>query len=266
MPISFITSLNSENWDPHAGGWRCDSLKIPGAKVYSIFAEGNEVDKVRYSVRNDLSFIRWSNSHPPKQIIVGITLEDDLVTNELKIRWKKAAIILPFVTAIIATIITTLVPQIFNPQRHKDASVLSPKENSDSTIKNPIQTITKYVTPKLYPVQNINGTWDNDLYVPRAERWEVIQKDGDSIVYIYRNPGGIRDIGVGFFDRTSNLFRVFVYREGSNCYSKFSFIWELSKKDNKKINFSYRALQSGGGACGDPIVNKLYDDAHLIKQ
>jgi len=126
----------------------------------------------------------------------------------------------------------------------------------------------KYINRPLYLIQNINGTWDNDQYLTGQERWEVKQKDGDSIVYIFRNTKELVDIGVGIFDRTSNLFRIAIYREGKrdNCHAKFSFIWKLSKEDNTIINFSFRTLElTGGGVCGSPMVNKLDTGHHLIK-
>ena len=71
---AFMLTLTSEDWDRNLGGWRCPALKIPGAKIESIFEAGNKIDSSWYEVLINQQIIRWSRAELPEKIAVSITL------------------------------------------------------------------------------------------------------------------------------------------------------------------------------------------------
>jgi hypothetical protein len=76
MAIEFNTSLGESDWDLRMGGWRCEALLIPSAKVSTIYYQGREADRKSYFV--DRAFILWSGEGVPEEIVVKISLTQDL--------------------------------------------------------------------------------------------------------------------------------------------------------------------------------------------
>ncbi len=84
------------------GGWRCPALKIPGAKVESVYvSSGDRVDSSRYEVKYELDIVRWLHPDRPQQATLQIKLTEKLSTEELTLKWKKLAIIFPLITSIV---------------------------------------------------------------------------------------------------------------------------------------------------------------------
>jgi hypothetical protein len=80
--VKFDVSLSQEDWDFRLGGWRCNALLIPGAKVEAVYHDGNKADTKNYS--DEDSVIRWSTSPVPDKVLVRISLTKDL--NEIEER------------------------------------------------------------------------------------------------------------------------------------------------------------------------------------
>jgi hypothetical protein len=103
--IAFTVTVTEEDWDVRLGGWRCPALKIPGAKVESVYAFSDRVDSSRYEVKYELDIIRWVHPERPPQATLQIKLTEELSTEEITLKWKKLAIILPLVTSILVALI-----------------------------------------------------------------------------------------------------------------------------------------------------------------
>ena len=105
MAITFTITVSEQDWDRNIGGWRCSPLDIPGAVVDSAFTEGEQVQNNKYQILPN-KHIKWIPKEHPGQLSLTITLTKKLSTQELTSRWKKAAIILPFIAAIISALLT----------------------------------------------------------------------------------------------------------------------------------------------------------------
>jgi len=104
-PISFTMTVRDEDWDLKLGGWRCPALKIPGAKIESVYVSSERIDSARYEVKHDLDIIRWIHPERPSEATIQIKLTEELSTEELTSKWKKLAIILPLFSSIIVAFI-----------------------------------------------------------------------------------------------------------------------------------------------------------------
>ncbi len=105
QPIAFPVTVTEKDWDLRLGGWRCPALKIPGAKVESVYVSSDRVDNARYEVKYELDIIRWLHPKRPPEATLHIKLTEELSTEEMTLKWKKLAIILPLVTSIVVALI-----------------------------------------------------------------------------------------------------------------------------------------------------------------
>jgi hypothetical protein len=108
QPIAFPVTVTEEDWDVRLGGWRCPALKIPGAKVESVYVSTARVDSSLYEVKYDLDIVRWAHAEHPPQATLHVTLTKELTTEELTVKWKKLAIILPLIASMIVALIAGL--------------------------------------------------------------------------------------------------------------------------------------------------------------
>lgn len=114
MTIAFTTAVSSADWDDNLGGWRCPALKIPGATIDAVFTPSGRIDKAWYEVLADIDIVRWVHgSDAPKGATFSILLTKELSTQELTVRWKRLAIVLP----VIASILVALIPHFFADKR-----------------------------------------------------------------------------------------------------------------------------------------------------
>ena len=95
-PITFITRLTDAEWDDALGGWHCPALQIPGAVVDGIYVEGSQVDSGKFHVLQSQHIIRWTLSQKPSRLAVIIKLTQELALESEPDKWKKRAIIFPF--------------------------------------------------------------------------------------------------------------------------------------------------------------------------
>ncbi|MBC8030112.1 MAG: hypothetical protein H7Z16_08365 [Pyrinomonadaceae bacterium] len=103
--IAFPVTVTKEDLDERLGGWRCPSLKIPGARVEDLLVLGNRVNSSHFVVDHELGIVRWAGPEPtPEGATIIIKLTEELSTKELTLRWKKLAIIIPIITVVLAGI------------------------------------------------------------------------------------------------------------------------------------------------------------------
>jgi hypothetical protein len=103
----FTVRLNSDDWEQGLNAWRCPALAIPKAEVENVYliTTGKHVDKDNYVVMKSPPVIRWGGGKPPIEVTVLISLTEELSPESETDRWRKNAIIFPFVSAIIVAII-----------------------------------------------------------------------------------------------------------------------------------------------------------------
>jgi hypothetical protein len=103
--ISFGVSLTKSDWNAVLGAWQCSALKIPGAQVDNLFADGLKLDNAWYVVDYDNQLVRWvRGTEPPKIGALVVSLTKDLVATEQVDFWKKLAVLVPILAALVSAL------------------------------------------------------------------------------------------------------------------------------------------------------------------
>src|SRR5580698_7902921 len=68
--------LTDSEWDRRLGGWKCDALSIPGAKLVELQYSGRNANRRSYRVQE--SSVIWSGPNRPSDVVATIVLEKDL--------------------------------------------------------------------------------------------------------------------------------------------------------------------------------------------
>ncbi len=231
--ISFSTTVTLNDWDKNFGGWRCPSLKIPGAKVDSIFINGLKTDDAKYQVLEQHSIIRWSDANPPDQALISITLTKQLTTQELSTRWKKLALILPLLTAICTALIS-------NYSKEKDE--LSPKQ----------EIIVKDLKDDNKVIDTFN------IMFPRGLR-AVVSSNSLSDSVAKENPSQfLRKKGIAVGKVDEGLKKAYAGLVQKNPEEIRFIPWII---DGKPVNIGYsHAIQNAG-----PIATAKYKEVQLFQ-
>lgn len=112
MAVAFTVSVGAEDWSSDISGWRCPVLAVPGAKVEAMYTHDGKVDDAWYDVQDGLRIVRWVHgTAPPQKATFALTLTKELSTLELTARWKKLAIILPFVSSLLVALLSLYIPR-----------------------------------------------------------------------------------------------------------------------------------------------------------
>jgi hypothetical protein len=103
VAISFVVRPSrNDDFDDVNRTWRCSALNVPGAAVEDIYS-GEKVDSAHYEVLGDKT-IRWLPKEVPERIGVAVKLTEALSLGAETEKWKKIAIIVPVITALIGAI------------------------------------------------------------------------------------------------------------------------------------------------------------------
>jgi hypothetical protein len=78
MTIEFNSYLKDEDWVAAMGGWRCEALRIPGAKFKALYHDGEKAVQESYEIENHI--IRWLKGAKPKDLLVTLSLAENLPT------------------------------------------------------------------------------------------------------------------------------------------------------------------------------------------
>lgn len=103
--ITFTTRLTEQDWEPTLRAWRCPALAIPKADIQSLFVMGSRIDKSNYEVLRGPLAIRWIAADPPAEALAQVQLGEELSLESETSRWKKLAVVLPFIASIVAAFI-----------------------------------------------------------------------------------------------------------------------------------------------------------------
>jgi hypothetical protein len=172
MTIQLNISLKEEDWVAAMGGWRCDALQIPGAQFEALYHDGIKADSKDVTVENYI--IRWSGNSKPKNLLVTISLTEDLPKLEeekfnlekekFNLEQKKVSIqnkwkVITTIGAVVSSSITFLgtyflIPEskkseLLQPRIHTDTNVMSVSENQCiNSLKNSFENYgLKNITP-----------------------------------------------------------------------------------------------------------------------
>jgi hypothetical protein len=101
--ISFSVVLTAQDWDAARSGWRCSPLRIPGAQITVVHAEGSRIDDRLYSVDAQHELVTWNGSdrHPSK-LMLSIRLTQELSSDSRRQFWMNLAVVVPVICSIIA--------------------------------------------------------------------------------------------------------------------------------------------------------------------
>jgi hypothetical protein len=114
-PVEFYVHLSDDDaWSPGLGGWQCDALRIPSAKVTEMLDNGVQVATADYLVDRPTNRIRWvprGVAHP-LNVMVKIEVGSSLVTEKEK---NHSTIIAAIITAVAALLVGFLGPNIPRP-------------------------------------------------------------------------------------------------------------------------------------------------------
>jgi hypothetical protein len=93
-------SVRAQDWNPTVGGWSIPALGIPGAKPTKLFAQGEELDARTYRAEGDM--LLWSGAKPaPQELLLCLTLEEELSTKRSTVLWQRIAIAMPLITLVV---------------------------------------------------------------------------------------------------------------------------------------------------------------------
>jgi len=76
VTLSFRLTLSGREWDSRVGGWRCEALAIPGAKLQQLCDNGTEVGTSDYQIENGV--IVWNKKERPAEIVAAVEIDKDL--------------------------------------------------------------------------------------------------------------------------------------------------------------------------------------------
>jgi hypothetical protein len=76
IAISLKLTLNKSDWDSRVGGWKCEPLSLPGAKLAQVCFSGRDAVPPEYSLKDTI--IIWNRSEKPSEITAIVQLEKDL--------------------------------------------------------------------------------------------------------------------------------------------------------------------------------------------
>lgn len=125
--ISFTVSLTESDWNRVLGGWQCAALKIPGAVVESFFADGLKIDSEWYAVDHANQLVRWiRNDSPPQLAAIVLRLTRDLVTSDKLDFWRKLAIVVPVLAALVTSLGAVLVARVKTPTPESKTQAAAP--------------------------------------------------------------------------------------------------------------------------------------------
>ena len=199
--ITFTTTLSVADWDANLSGWRCSVLRIPGAEITSLYTSSGVVDRSDYEIIKDVQVVRWRHDQqPPANVILSITLTQELASEELTARWKKLAIVLP----VIATIVVAVVVPFVVPLVSKQAVRLPPSRFTPWTIMgrvdlsglNPLDVKGEVTPPRVeiepdgaFSVTVPIETREDGLVGAPSLIFQPPPKDGYKVAVVHLNPG-----------------------------------------------------------------------------
>jgi hypothetical protein len=171
--IRFNVYLKDEDWLSAMGGWRCDALLIPGANFEALYHDGRKADTKSFEIENHI--IRWSENSKPKDLLVTLSLTEDLPKLEeeklqlerekLSLEKQKTSVetkwkLITAVGAILGSLLTFSTTYVVGASRSVTSATTPPRIHTYATVmsiseEQCINSLTKSL--ENYGLQNITS-------------------------------------------------------------------------------------------------------------
>jgi hypothetical protein len=102
QPIEFTLRLTEEDWDPNIGAWRCPAFDIPSSYAKEVYAKRERLAATMFKVEKGPARLSWMGGKHPEQIVVVVAIGERLSPTSAEDWWKRFAIIVPIIAALIA--------------------------------------------------------------------------------------------------------------------------------------------------------------------
>lgn len=100
--IGFTLRLTPADWDAGLNAWRCPAVDIPGAFIQQARdANGKPMELELLKIEKGPARITWIGAGQPAQISVAIGLGEELSLTSNERFWKRFAVVVPIITALI---------------------------------------------------------------------------------------------------------------------------------------------------------------------
>jgi hypothetical protein len=104
QPIVFSTRLTADDWDSGVSAWRCPAVDLPSAFIKDAYAGGQKVSTDLLSIEKGPARISWKGAQRPNELNLFIGLGEKLSLVSAENFWKRLAIVVPIITAVIGVI------------------------------------------------------------------------------------------------------------------------------------------------------------------
>ncbi|OQY97853.1 MAG: hypothetical protein B6D35_13285 [Candidatus Brocadia sp. UTAMX2] len=126
MSLTQQINLTTQDWDGNLGGWIFSLARVPDSTIEAVYIKGEMVNQDHYKVDYDVGVVRWrGNDKRPSTIALKYTLPDNFASKKQVDKWRKYAVILPFVGTVLG-IIATLLVTYFEPNKKRLSPSLAP--------------------------------------------------------------------------------------------------------------------------------------------
>jgi hypothetical protein len=105
--ILFAIKLAADDWDTCTRAWRCPALEIPSAFIKGAFdPKGQPLATELLKIDKGPARVTWRGSGQPSQITLVVGLGEELSPSSEGRFWKRLAIVVPIITALIGAAAT----------------------------------------------------------------------------------------------------------------------------------------------------------------
>lgn len=106
--IVFTIRLTADDWDTGVRAWRCPAVDIPSAIIKRAYDTTGELLATDYlKIDKGPARISWTGpGKQPTQISIVVGLEEELSPASSQRFWKRLAIVVPIITAVIGALAT----------------------------------------------------------------------------------------------------------------------------------------------------------------
>lgn len=124
MSTPFRVTLGRLDWRQDLGAWDCAALRVPGARIHSVFEQGRQLDPASYTLV-DGGLLRWTpTSAAPTEITVLISLTRAPWNHALT--WKLATVAASFVATVLSAEVTSKLAHACGGQGDEPPFVAAP--------------------------------------------------------------------------------------------------------------------------------------------
>lgn len=101
--IVFTLRLTEADWDAGVRAWRCAVFDLPTSFIKEAYApDGQRISPNNFKIDKGPARVSWQGPGHPAQIVIIVGLKETLSPTSNEEWWKKFAIIVPIITALIA--------------------------------------------------------------------------------------------------------------------------------------------------------------------